>query len=99
MRGVFADLQPMRMTPGDKVFDAFYHITTLNYNHPYFGMPSEFWGIYENNDRDGRLLAMINYNNDLSEYWEFSDEQFFPVNMSNDAYKLGINYLVYALTR
>jgi hypothetical protein len=23
----------------------------------------------------------------------------FPVNMSNDAYKLGINYLVYALTR
>jgi hypothetical protein len=42
---------------------------------------------------------MINYNNDLSEYWEFSDEQFFPVNMSNDAYKLGINYLVYALTR
>ncbi len=87
------------MTPEDKVFDAFYHITTLNYTHPYYGVPSEFWGIYENNDRNGRLLAMINYNNDLSEYWEFSDEQFFPVNMSNDAYKLGINYLVYALTR
>ena len=99
MRRVFPELQPMRMTPDDKVFDAFYHITTLNYTHPYFGMPSEFWGIYENNDREGRLLAMINYNNDLSEYWEFSDEQFFPVNMSNDAYKLGINYLVYALTR
>jgi hypothetical protein len=99
MRRVFPELQPMRMTPDDKVFDAFYHITTLNYTHPYFGMPSEFWGIYENNDREGRLLAMINYNNDLSEYWEFSDEQLFPVNMSNDAYKLGINYLVYALTR
>jgi hypothetical protein len=99
MRRVFPDLQPMRMTPDDRVFDAFYHITTLNYNHPYFGMPSEFWGIYENNDRDQRLLAMINYNNDISEYWEFSDEQFFPVNMSNDAYKLGINYMVYALTR
>ena len=99
MRRVFPDLQPMRMTPDDKIFDAFYHITTLNYNHPYMGMPSEFWGIYENNDRDGRLLAMINYNNDLSEYWEFSDEQWFPVAMSNEAYKLGINYLVYALTR
>ena len=99
MRRVFPDLQPMRMTPEDRVFDAFYHITTLNYTHPYFGMPSEFWGIYENNDRNGRLLAMINYNNDLSEYWEFSDEEFFPVNLSNDAYKLGVNYLVYALTR
>ena len=64
------------MTPDDKVFDAFYHITTLNYNHPYFGMPSEFWGIYENNDRDGRLLAMINYNNDISEYWEGDGYEF-----------------------
>ena len=99
MKKVFPELEPMRLTPEDKIFDAFYHITTLNYNHPYFGMPSEFWGIYENNDRNGRLLAMINYNNDMSEYWEFSDEAFFPVNMSNDAYKLGVNYLVYALTR
>jgi hypothetical protein len=99
MRRVLPELQPMRLTPEDRVFDAFYHITTLDYHHPYYGMPSEFWGIYENNDRNGRLLAMINYNNDMSEYWEFSDEEFFPVNMSNDAYKLGVNYLVYALTR
>ena len=99
MRRVFPELEPLRMTPDDGVFDAFYHITALNYTHPYFGVAAQFWGSYENNDRQGRLLAMINYNNDLSEYWEFSDEQFFPVNMSNDAYKLGINYLVYALTR
>jgi hypothetical protein len=99
MRRVLPELRPMRLTPSDRVFDAFYHITALNYNHPYYGMPSEFWGIYENNDRDGRLLAMINYNNDVSEYWEFSDEAFFPVDQSNDAYKLGVNYLVYALTR
>jgi hypothetical protein len=99
IKKVFPELEPMRLTPDDRVFDAFYHITSLNYNHPYLGMPSEFWGIYENNDRNGRLLAMINYNNDVSEYWEWSDDEFFPVNMSNDAYKLGINYLVYALTR
>jgi len=99
IKKVFPDLEPMRLTPEDRVFDAFYHITSLNYNHPYYGMPSEFWGIYENNDRNGRLLAMINYNNDVSEYWEWSDENIFPVNLSNDAYKLGINYLVYALTR
>ena len=46
-----------------------------------------------------RLMAVINYNNDISEYWEWSDEGFFPVDASNEAYKLGVNYLVYALTR
>jgi hypothetical protein len=99
MRRVLPGLTPMRLTPADKVFDAFYRITNLNYNHPYYGMPSEFWGIYENNDRSQRLLAVINYNNDISEYWEWSDEGAFPIDASNEAYKLGVNYLIYALTR
>jgi Domain of unknown function (DUF4159) len=99
MRRVFPELHPMRLTPDDRVFDAFYHVTSLAYNHPYYGMPSEFWGIYENNDRSGRLLAVINYNNDVSEYWEWSDESIFPIASTNEAYKLGVNYLVYALTR
>ena len=59
----------------------------------------EFWGLYENNDRNQRLMAIINYNNDVSEYWEWSDEGFYPVDATNEAYKLGVNYLVYALTR
>jgi hypothetical protein len=99
MRRVLPNLRPMRLTTQDKVFDAFYRITSLNYNHPYYGMPSEFFGIYENNDRSQRLLAVINYNNDISEYWEFSDEAMFPLDASNEAYKLGVNYLINALTR
>ena len=99
MRRVLPELRPMRLTTDDKVFDAFYRITNLSYNHPYYGMPSEFWGIYENNDRSQRLLAVINYDNDISEYWEFSDEGLFPLDASNEAYKLGVNYLIHALTR
>jgi hypothetical protein len=99
MKKVVPDLHPLRMTPDDRVFDAFYHITSLEYMHPYYGVKSEFWGLYENNDRNGRLMAIINYNNDVSEYWEWSDEGMFPVAASNEAYKLGVNYLVYALTR
>ena len=45
------------------------------------------------------MLAIVNYNNDLSEYWEFSDTGMFPLDMSNEAYKLGVNYIIYALTR
>ena len=99
MRRALPELRAMRLTPQDKVFDSFYHITDLTYFHPYYGMPSEFWGYYENNDRSQRLLAIVNFNNDLSEHWEFSDEGFFPLEASNEAYKLGVNYLIHALTR
>jgi len=34
----------------------------------------------------------------VSNYWEFSDTGFEPVEDSNQAYKLGVNYLIYALT-
>ena len=99
MRRVLPTLRPLRLTPEDKVFDSFYHIQDLSYVHPYYGLPSEFWGFYENNDRSQRLLAVVNFNNDLSEHWEFSDEGFFPLEASNEAYKLGVNYLIHALTR
>jgi hypothetical protein len=100
MQRVFPELHPMRLTTDDKIFDAFYRIKSLEYNHPYYyGVKAEFWGIYENNDRSQRLLAIINYNNDVSEYWEWSDEGLFPLDASNEAYKLGVNYLIYALTR
>jgi len=99
MHRVFPELHPLRLTPNDRVFDAFYHVTSLEYTHPYYGLPSEFWGFFENDDRNGRLLAVINYNNDISEYWEYSDEGFYPIKETNEAYKLGVNYLVYALTR
>ena len=89
----------VKLTIDHPIFDSFYHIKDLNYKHPYYGMPSEFFGIFENNDPKRRLLAVVNYNNDISEYWEWSDESVFPIDMSNEAYKLGVNYMVYALTR
>ena len=58
-----------------------------------------FWyGVFEDNDPDKRLMAIVNYNNDIAEYWEFSDLGYYPIDLSNEAYKLGVNYLIYALT-
>ena len=88
------------LTISHPIFDSFYRIKHLDYEHPYYrGLKSVFYGIFEDNDPNKRLLAIINYNNDMSEYWEFSDEGMFPIDMSNEAYKLGVNYIIYALTR
>jgi hypothetical protein len=34
----------------------------------------------------------------VSQYWEFSSTGFKPMNESNEAYKMGVNYLVYAMS-
>jgi hypothetical protein len=43
-------------------------------------------------------MVMINFNTDVSNYWEYSAMGFTPIAESNEAYKLGVNYLIYALT-
>ena len=58
-----------------------------------------YWGIFEDNDPTKRLMAIANVNNDLGEYWEFSDTGLAPVDLSNEAYKFGVNYFIYGLTR
>ncbi len=94
-------LPNVRIVPLDvshPVFHSFFSLDTLNFTHPYEGVESEFWGIHEDNDPEKRLMAIINYNNDIGELWEFSATGWFPVPLTNDAYKLGINYIVYAMT-
>ena len=43
-------------------------------------------------------MAIINFNTDISNFWEFSAIGFRPVDETNQAYKLGVNYVIYSLT-
>lgn len=91
-----------RLVPLDAthpIFDSFYRIADLNQTHPLNGSPSVYYGIFEDNDPTRRLLLIANYNNDIGDYWEFADTGFFPIALSNESFKLGINYIVYALSR
>lgn len=97
-------LPEARIVPLDithPVFQTFFGLTTLaGMHHP--GTPqatAEYLGIFEHNDPAARLMVIINYNNDIGDYMEWSGEGWYPVNLSNDAYKLATNYLIYGLTR
>jgi hypothetical protein len=57
-----------------------------------------FYGVFEDNDPSKRLLLIANYNNDIGESWEWSDTGFFPIEINNTAFKLGVNYIVYSMT-
>ncbi|MES2307043.1 MAG: DUF4159 domain-containing protein [Gemmatimonadota bacterium] len=98
MRAVLPKARLIPVPESHPIYDSFYRINPKLVVPPYGNFPPEFYGIFENNDPNGRLMVMVNYNNDISEYWEWSDEGLFPIGPSNEAYKLGVNYVVYALT-
>ncbi len=98
MRMVLPQGRFVRLDGSHPIFDAFFKIETLDHRHPYFGVPSAYYGLFEDNDPSQRLMIIVNYNNDIGESWEFSETGFFPVDVTNTAYKLGVNYVMYGMT-
>jgi hypothetical protein len=99
MHRVLPELHAIDMKISDPIFHGFYEINTFSIvPQSYDGGAPVFRGFYEDNDPSKRLLAMINYNTDVSDFWEFSGTGLMPIAASNEAYKLGVNYIMYALT-
>ena len=81
------------------IFHAFFEIPSFDIVPQAYDEGRPFFrGVFEDNDPNKRLIAMINYNTDVSEYWEFSDTGLKPVDESNEAYKIGVNYIIYGMT-
>ena len=99
MRRVLPGVQFLDMEASDPVFHTFFEIDNIaHFPQAYVSGDPVFKGIYEDNDRTKRLIAIINYNTDVSQDWEWSGRGFRPFDQTNEAYKLGVNYLIYGLT-
>jgi hypothetical protein len=81
-----------------EIFDSFFRVDPAAVIPPYGAEFPVYYGIYEENDPTKRLLAIVNYDNDMAEYWEYSDQGYYPIDLANEAYKLGVNYIVYGMT-
>ena len=82
------------------IFHAFFDIPSLNFVSAYDmrNGPPIFYGMFPNNDMSKPMQVISNYNNDVSQYWQYSAAGFLPIDLSNEAYKFGVNYIVYGLT-
>jgi len=49
-------------------------------------------------DDAGRVMVVINHNQDLGDAWEHADDVRYPEALTAAAYRLGVNYVVYAMT-
>jgi len=98
MRRALPDHRFIRLDVTHPVFQSFFNIKHLEVPHPTVNVPPSFWAMFDNNDPSGRMLALANWNNDLGDYWEWSAEGLYGSDPTNDAYRLGVNYIVYAMT-
>jgi uncharacterized protein DUF4159 len=99
MKRVLPEIRFFDLDATHPIFHSFFAIDNLDIiPQAYVGGQPIFRGVFERNDPNGRLEMMINYNTDVSQFWEWSGTGLRPVDDTNEAYKLGVNYIIYGLT-
>jgi uncharacterized protein DUF4159 len=106
MSRVFPDRAVVDMPEGDPAFHVLYDLgqrfqvpgiqylyTGRLYERD--GVEPEWKGIY---DDKGRLMVAICHNMDLGDAWEHADHPQYPEKYASLAYRVGINYIIYAMT-
>jgi hypothetical protein len=101
MKRVLPGVRFFEMADSHPIFHAFFEIDNRildDFPQAYNSGRPIFRGVYEDNDPRKRLVMIVNYNTDISQYWEWSGRGLRPVDDTNEAYKLGVNYLIYGMT-
>jgi len=91
--GRFVDL-----SISNPIFHSFFEIKSLDIPQAYVGGDPIFRGLFEDNDPGKRLQIIVNFNTDISQFWEWSGTGLRPIADTNESYKLGVNYIVYGMT-
>jgi hypothetical protein len=106
MRRVFPDRPIVDLENKEAIFHAIYDLDD-RYQVPgaqflwsgntyeYDGYEARWRGIY---DEKGRLMVAICHNMDLGDAWEHADNPEYPEKYSALAIRIGVNYVVYAMT-
>ena len=108
IRRVFPDKQIVDLGKEEQIFHIIYDLddkyqvpgaiflrTGLTYEKGPSGRPEHWRGIY---DDHGRLMVAICHNMDLGDSWEHADNPEYPQEYSALGIRIGINYVVYAMT-
>ena len=100
MARVFPEGQWQDLDVTHPIFHSFFDIKTLDIvpAYPMLGDRPIFRAMFQENNPERRMYVIANYQNDLSEFWEFSEQGAYPINETNEAYKVGVNQFIYGLT-
>lgn len=108
MEKIFPDRRMVKLNLDHEVFHTFFDIDTVmqipNVNNGCSGgrtweQQSEIEPmIFGISGDDGRLMVLITYNSDLGDAWEWMDLECYPEQYSGQSYRMGLNFMIYAMT-
>jgi hypothetical protein len=100
MARVFPQGQWIELDSSHPIFHSFFDIDTLALMpaYPNLGDRPIFRAMFQDNDPTKRMYVMANFQQDLSEFWEFEATGDYPISETNEAYQFGINEFIYGLT-
>jgi len=108
MRKVFPEKQMEQLSPTHEIFHTFFDITEIlqvpGEGRGCYGGPG--WEVsderdprvYAMTDDRGRVMVVATYNTDYGDAWEYMDEACYPEKFSGEAYRIGLNFMIYAMT-
>src|SRR5438270_13393520 len=104
MKLVFPDRPIVEVEDGDAIFHSVYDFNDryqiagaahLRLGYKNDGIGSHWRGIF---DDKGRIMIAISFNSDVGDAWEYADDPDYPEKFADLAIRLGVNYVVYAMT-
>ena len=108
MHKVFPDREMEELPLDNEIFHTFFDVNTVmqipNVRNGCYG--GRTWEqasdtkphIYGIKDDNGRLMVVVTYNSDLGDAWEWMDEPCYPELFSGQSYRMGLNFIIYAMT-
>src|SRR5437762_6729094 len=106
MRRVFPDRSMVDLADEDQIFHTIfdlndrYQVPGARYiwsgvTEKCYGCPAAWRGIY---DDKGRVMVAATFQSDLGDSWEFADDPHYAEKYSALGLRIGVNYVVYAMT-
>jgi hypothetical protein len=108
---IFPDREPEQLPVSHPMFHTFFDIDQIiqvpnignGRSVPYGGVT---WERYDAQtpyalavfDDDRRPMMVINFNTDIGDAWEHADDPSYPNEFPSFAFRIGINYIIYAMT-
>lgn len=99
LKRVFPDREPVEIPPDHPVWSIYYDVdpvavpSLVGGGFSFTEYEDQYFALFD--DR-GRMMALICYNQDVGDGWEWPERNF--ENASTTAFQMGINFLMYALT-
>jgi hypothetical protein len=89
----------VRLEGSHQIFSAFFPMEDVDVIAPPASTTRRgYYGIFEENDPNRRLLVVASYDNREPAHGNQRGQEFFPFGASSDAYKLGVNCMIYGLS-